>query len=165
MSDHDWLQRLANVLYGLAALMFAGTILELLAAKHFQEPMQIVPFVLCAAGLAVVLLAWRRPRLETIQVMRAVMLVTAGASLLGVWKHIEGNIGFIREMHPDSAGASLILGALTGRAPLLATGALAVTGVVAIAATFAAGWGMRGVAPQQAMAAPAGRMTQSLSVR
>jgi hypothetical protein len=160
MSDRDRLAQLANVLYGLAAVMFAGTILELLAAKHFQEPMQIVPFVLCGAGLLVVLSAWGRPRAETIQVLRGLMVVIAGASLLGVWKHVEGNLGFIREMHPDAAGSALVLAALTGRAPLLASGALAATGIVAIAATFAAGWGLRGTEPVHE-AAPVGRMRPS----
>jgi hypothetical protein len=165
MSDQDRLRRLASFLYGLTALMLAGTMIELLAAKHFQEPIQFVPFLLCLAGLGVVLFAWRRPRPETVQALRAVMLVTAGGSLLGVWKHIEGNIGFIHEMHPDTAGPSLILGAVTGRAPLLASGALAATAAVAIAATFAAGWGLRAVAPERDATAPAGRMAPSLPVR
>ncbi len=147
MSDNSRLERLAGLLYGLAAVMFAGTFLELLAAKHFQEPLELLPIALCVAGLIVVLLAWQRPRRETIVALRVLMLLTAGASLIGVWKHIEGNIGFIREVHPDTTGWPLVVGALTGRAPLLASGALAVTGVVAIFATFAAGWGPRSLAP------------------
>jgi len=146
MSDDARLTRLATLLYGLTVVMFAGIVLELLAAKHFADPVQLIPFVLCGVGFVAVLLAWKRPGRETVQTMRALMLLTAGTSLLGVWKHVEGNVGFVRELHPDAAGWALIEGALTGRAPLLASGALTVTGVLAITATFAAGWGLRGTA-------------------
>lgn len=144
MSDRERLVRLTNLLYGLAAVMFSGTIVELVAAKHYQEPMQLVPFFLCVAGLVAVILAWKRPGRTTVQGMRGLMIVTASATLLGIWKHIEGNIGFIHEMHPTTSGWSLIYGALTGRAPLLASGVLAAAAVTAIAATFAAGWSLRG---------------------
>jgi hypothetical protein len=143
MSDRERLARLTNLLYGLAAVMFGGTIVELLAAKHFQEPVQLIPFVLCGVGLAAVLLAWKCPGRMTVQGLRGLMLVTAAATLLGIWKHIEGNIGFIHEMHPTTSGWSLIVGALTGRAPLLASGVLAAAATTAIAATFAAGWSLR----------------------
>jgi hypothetical protein len=146
MSDRERLARLArltNLLYGLAAVMFGGTMLELLAAKHYQEPMQLVPFVLCGVGLVAVLLAWKRPGRTVVQGLRGLMVVTAAATLLGIWKHIEGNIGFIHEMHPTTSGWALIYGALTGRAPLLASGVLAAAASTAIAATFAAGWSLR----------------------
>src|SRR5215218_1681567 len=80
----------------------------------------------------------------TAQGSRSLMLVTAAATLLGIWKHIEGNIGFIHEMHPATSGWPLIQGALTGRVPLLASGVLAAAATTAIAATFAAGWSVRG---------------------
>jgi hypothetical protein len=146
MSDRERLARLTNLLYGLAAIMFGGTIIELLAAKHYQEPMQLVPFALCVAGLVAVLLAWKRPGRTTVLGMQGLMVVTATATLLGIWKHIEGNIGFIHEMHPTTSGWPLIYGALTGRAPLLASGVLAAAATTAIAATFAAGWSLRGPA-------------------
>jgi hypothetical protein len=127
--------------------------------------MQLVPLVLCAVGLVAVLLAWKRPARDTVQTMRALMLVTAGASLLGMWQHIQGNVGFIHEMHPNVSGWPLIVGALTGRAPLLASGALAATGAVAIVATFAAGWDVRGLAPQRRPAPAANQMGSSVPAR
>jgi hypothetical protein len=147
MSDRERLARLTNLLYGLAAVMFGGTILELLAAKHYQDPVQLIPFALCGVGVIAVLLAWQRPGWATVQALRVLMLVTAAATLLGIWKHIEGNIGFIREMHPATTGWPLLVGALTGRAPLLASGVLAASATTAIAATFAAGWSLRGPEP------------------
>ncbi len=140
MSAQERLSRLTGFLYGLAIVMFAGTIMELIAAKHFQEPVQFVPFVLCVAGIGVVFLAWRRPDRRVIQGLRALMVVTTAGTALGIWKHVEGNVGFIQEMHPGTSGWPLVVGALTGRAPLLASGVLAASSVIAIAATFAAGW-------------------------
>src|SRR5215213_4802731 len=80
----------------------------------------------------------------TAQGLRSLMLVRAAATLLRIWKHVEGNIGFIHEMHPGTSGWPLLAGALTGRAPLLASGALALTATTAITVTFAASWSVRG---------------------
>jgi hypothetical protein len=162
MSAQDRLSRLTGFLYGLAIVMLAGTIVELIAAKHFQEPLQLVPFVLCVAGIGAVLLAWRRPERRTIQGLRVLMVVTAGGTLLGIWKHVEGNMGFIQEMHPGTTGWPLITGALTGRAPLLASGVLAASSVIAIAATFAAGWDLAAVGRLQSLRA-SGQPVSTLS--
>src|SRR5215213_10558072 len=154
MSDRERLARLTNLLYGLAAVMFGGTILELLAAKHYQDPVQLIPFALCGAGLVAVLLAWQRPSYQMVQGLRLLMLITAAATLLGIWKHIEGNIGFIHEMHPATSGWPLIEGAVTGRAPLLASGVLEAAATTAISATFAAGWSLRGPHREHPVASP-----------
>ena len=155
MSAQERLSRLAGFLYGLATAMFAGTILELIAAKHFQEPVQLVPFGLCVAGIGAVFLAWQRSDRLAIQGLRALMVVTASGTALGIWKHVEGNMGFIQEMHPGASGWALISGALTGRAPLLASGVLAASAVAAISATFAAGWDLAAIGrPESERAAP-----------
>ena len=145
MSDRERLQRLVSLLYGLAAVMFVGLFLELLAAKHVQEPMQLVPVVICVAGCSSVLLAWKRPSRNVIQGMRLVMLLASAVSLLGIWQHVAGNLGFVLELHPNTTGMALALGAIAGRAPVLASGALAATGVIAILASFAAGRNVRGM--------------------
>ncbi|MFN8592736.1 MAG: hypothetical protein U0031_14855 [Thermomicrobiales bacterium] len=152
------LERLTNLLYGLACVMFVGTVAELVAAKHYEEPLQFVPFILCGLGLAVTLLAWRRPSSANLSALRVLMVLLIAGSLLGVWKHIEGNMGFIQEMHPDTTGWPLVSGALAGRAPLLASGALAVSGAIAVTASFAAGW------QGASMSAEEGRIERSAPV-
>lgn len=154
MSAQERLDRLTTLLYGLAAFIFAGTIVELFAAKHFSDPVQLVPFALCAVGLVLVMLAWKRPTRRIVQILRLDMALTATATLLGIWKHIEGNIGFAREMHPDVAGLPLVQAALTGRAPLLASGALAISATIALLATYAAEWELRGSLVDQAHRSP-----------
>ncbi len=140
MNDQQRLARLAAALYGMAAVVFAGTFLELIAARHYESAVQLIPFALCGAGIVVVVLAWRRPGRAIVQSLRVLMGITAAATLLGIWKHVEGNAGFVQEMHPGVTGWPLLQAAMTGRAPLLASGALAVGAAIAIVATFAAGW-------------------------
>ena len=41
--------------------MCIGTIAELFLAKHYEDPLQFVPFVLCGVGLIAVAAALRRP--------------------------------------------------------------------------------------------------------
>jgi len=151
----DRLTRLSGFLYGFALALFVGTIVELLASKHWQEPLQFVPFALCVLGAVATWLAWKRPGVGTIRLLRVVALVNAGGALLGTWEHIEGNVGFVTEMHPDASGMKLVVAALTGRAPLLAAGALVVAAVIALAASYAAGWQPRPAIAPARVAEPA----------
>lgn len=136
MNDTTIVQRLRQFLFGLAGFMCAGTIVELLLAKHFDEPMQIVPFVLCAAGLVIVLLAWKRPSRAILQALRAIMALLTIGSLIGVYEHIAGNLEVVREVQPNAATSTVLLKTLTGAAPLLAPGILALVALLAIAATY-----------------------------
>ena len=136
MNDATIVQRLRNFLFGLAAFMCAGTIVELLLAKHFDEPMQIVPFVLCAAGIVVVFLAWRQPSRGVLQALRGVMALLVLGSLIGVYEHIESNLEVVREVQPNAAASTVLLKTLTGAAPMLAPGILALVALLAIAATY-----------------------------
>jgi hypothetical protein len=138
MNASATLQRLERFLYWLAVILFVGTIAELLAAKHWKDPIQFLPFALCLLGLA---LLWRT-RAETtparVKQARIGMTGIALASLIGVYEHLQGNLGFIHETRPHADMKTVILGMLTGHAPLLASGVLAVAAVVSIAATEAA---------------------------
>ena len=129
--------RLRRVLFGLSAWLCGGTIVELLLAKHYKEPAQLVPFVLCSLGLIMVVAAWRRPRRASLLALRGMMGVLMVGSLLGVYEHLAGNLAFELEMRPSAVWSDVWFQALRGAAPLLAPGVLAVAGVLAIAATYA----------------------------
>jgi hypothetical protein len=137
MSAVERLHHLRTFLFALAALLFAGTVAELLLAEHFDGPVQLIPFALCGLGLVMLGATWLRPARWSVLGLRVAMVGIAAGSLLGVWEHLEGNRGFALEVHPDAARLDLIRSALTGRDPLLAPGILAVAAVVAVAATFA----------------------------
>jgi|SRR5215217_6399288 len=48
------LSRLRTLLFSLSTALFIGTVVELLLAQHYDEPIQLVPFALCALGMVAV---------------------------------------------------------------------------------------------------------------
>lgn len=139
MSDQLRLRRLRTFLFALAAALFLGTVLELLAVKHYGSRLQILPLVLCGLGLVAVGIAWATPRAKAVLVVRVLMLLIAAGSVWGVYAHIEGNYAFASEIRPRERTIDHLRSALTGRDPLMAPGILAIGALVAIAATYTAG--------------------------
>ena len=137
MSERQTLDRLQLFLRLLATGLFVGTIAELIVVGHDDDPIQFVPFLLCGLGLLALAAVWKRPGAIMVLALRGIMTVIALGSLLGVYEHIEGNIAFVREIHPHAGTATLVKAALTGGAPLMAPGILAIGAAVAIAATYA----------------------------
>jgi hypothetical protein len=130
------LERLRRFLLGLVGFMCIGTVVELLLAGHTENPTQFIPFVLCGLGLAMVAWALLRPTRISLLALRGVMALLALGSLLGVYEHLEGNVGFELEIRPGSGVADVILAALQGANPLLAPGILALAALIALAATY-----------------------------
>jgi len=136
MSAETILSQLRRFLLALAAFLLVGTLVELIAIKHTQEPVQLVPFALCIVGLIAVAAALARPRRKMLLALRVLMVPLALGSLLGVWEHIENNVAFYLEVHGTGTTAQLMAEALGGRNPLLAPGMLALAAVLAAAATY-----------------------------
>ncbi len=139
MNDSVALGRLRAFLRSLAAGLFAGTVVELLLTGHVDSPIQLVPFALCGLGLLALAAAWLRPGRGSIRALRLVMAVVACGSVVGVAQHVAGNLEFGRETQPDAPAVRLLVAALTGAAPLLAPGILAVAAMLAVAATYGTG--------------------------
>ena len=129
-------QRLRRFFLWLAGGIFLGTVVELLLANHLEDPIQWIPFGLCALGMAAIMAVLRRPQRGTVLALRAVMGLAALGSLYGVWEHLEGNIGFASEIKPNATTIQLLLAGLTGGNPLLAPGILALAAIIALAATY-----------------------------
>lgn len=136
MSDASVLSRLRQFLLVVSALLLFGTLAELWLINHMEDPVQLIPFALCGLGLAVVIAALLSPRRAVLLVLRASMGLVALGSLLGVYLHLESNLGFHRELHPNASTGDLLMGTLGGANPLLAPGILALTAALAIAATY-----------------------------
>ncbi len=130
-------QRFRGFLLAVSAAALAGTIVELWLGEHTNDPLQFVPFALCGLGLALITVAFLRPRPGTIWALRVTMLVLAAASLLGAYQHFQGNYEFERDIRPNASVREVTTRALHGAAPLLAPGILALAGTLAIAATYA----------------------------
>ena len=136
MNAETILSRLRRFLLALAAFLLVGTLVELIAVQHTQEPMQLVPFALCIVGLVAIATALARPQRKTLLALRMLMIPLALGSLLGVWEHVENNVAFYLEVHGAGTTAQLVAEALGGRNPLLAPGMLALAAVLAAAATY-----------------------------
>lgn len=130
-------QRLRTFLLVTSGFLCVGTIIELLLAKHYEDVVQLLPFVLCGVGFIAVGAALLRPRPMTLWLMRGVMVISALGSLFGIWEHLESNAGFVSEIQPNATGIGVWLQALGGAAPLLAPGILALAAVLALAGTYA----------------------------
>ena len=139
MNESVTLGRLRAFLRTLAAGLFAGTIVELLLTGHVDGLIQVVPFALCGLGLLALAATWLRPGRGSIRALRLIMIVVACGSAVGVAQHVSGNLEFGRETQPDAPAARLLVAALTGAAPLLAPGILAVAASLAVAATYGTG--------------------------
>lgn len=137
MNDRTALRRLNRFLFLLAAGMFLGTIAELLAAKHYEDTIQLVPFALCGIGLLALAALKLRPTRPVILAIQGVMLVIAAGSLFGVYEHVTGNLEFVHEVRRNADRMTVIIDTLQGGAPVLAPGILAIGAIITLAATYA----------------------------
>jgi hypothetical protein len=136
MSADIVVARLRRFLLMLACFLCVGTVVELWLTEHYETPLQLVPFALCALGLIALVAVLLRPTRKTLWALRVVMAVTALGGLLGTYEHLQGNLELAREVRPDRANATPVASALTGGNPVLAPGVLGVTGLIALAATY-----------------------------
>ena len=130
------LARLRRFLLALSVVLLAGAVAELWFVEHTEDPLQLVPFVLCGLGVVAGVVALLRPGRVALWALRAVMLLVAAGSLLGVYLHVESNAALERELNPGMAAGQVWFGALGGANPLLAPGVLAVAALLALAATY-----------------------------
>ena len=136
MSPEVTLRRLRRFLLALSVVLLCGAVAELWFVEHTEDPVQLVPFVLCGLGAAAGVVALVRPGRVALWALRAVMLLVALGSGLGVYLHVESNAALERELNPGMGAGQVWLGALGGANPLLAPGVLAVAALLALAATY-----------------------------
>jgi predicted CDP-diglyceride synthetase/phosphatidate cytidylyltransferase len=130
------LSRLRRFLLVFSVMLLGGALLELWLIEHTEDPVQFIPFVLCALAALAVVAALVRPRRATLLALRACVALVVLGSLLGVYLHVEGNLALQREISPNASAGETLFGALGGANPLLAPGILAVAAVLALAATY-----------------------------
>lgn len=136
MSAEIVLDRLRRFLLGLAGFMAVGTIVELALTKHWENAVQMLPFVLAGLSFITIVAVLIRPQIGALRLLRWLMLVVLVGSLFGVYEHLEHNIEFALEIRPNAAVADVFWGALAGANPLLAPGILAFMAILVLAATY-----------------------------
>ena len=119
------LQRISNALLLLSLVLYGGTIVELFAAKHYDERTQLIPFAMSAVGAICVVAAWLRPTPRSRRLLQVVLAVALIVSGLGIYFHVTANIAFLTDFQPDASWSQRADAAVHGRDPLLAPGILA----------------------------------------
>jgi hypothetical protein len=128
--------RIRHWLLLLSLLSLGATVVELLLQDHTGEPLQLLPFALCAIGIAAIIIMLMRPVQSSLFGLRLAMLIVGGGGVLGAIIHLQRNIAFEQEIRPNAALVDAILNGLKGASPLLAPGTLVFAALVALIATY-----------------------------
>lgn len=136
MAERRVEQRLRRFLLATVAVIFIGSVFELILLEHYEKTLQWIPFVVSGVGLIAVGAAWYRPGSTTLRVLRWVMAGVALTSLAGIYLHFSGNLAFDQEINPSRTLAESIWPAMKGSYPLLAPGILFLAAALGIAATW-----------------------------
>jgi hypothetical protein len=129
-------QRLRLFLLVLATFLCVGTPVELWLTDHTKQTIQLVPFGLCVLGLLALLAVLFRPSRASLLALRVAMVPVGLGALIGVYEHFDANWEFALELNPKASTVSLFWTSLHGASPMLAPGILALTAVLALAATY-----------------------------
>lgn len=121
-----------SVVFALGTLGFFGTIAELVASKHYQDPIQLIPFALCIVGLVLTLRAWWRPTATISRWAWIFMAVTLIGTCWGIYEHVQANLEFVHETRRHATMWETIVAAHQGSDPVLTPGALALTAALVI---------------------------------
>jgi hypothetical protein len=134
------LERLRKGLLVVVALGFAGTGVDLLLLAHYEDTLQVAPFVI--VSLCLLAVGWHaisRGR-ASLLLMRVVMAGAIAGAAAGVTLHYRGSMEFQLEMDPSLGGFDLMSRVMTSKAPpTMAPLNLAVLGLVGIASTYREG--------------------------
>ena len=136
MNPENTLRRMRQLLIVISAAVFVMTVAELIFLAHWSETIQFLPFALSGWGLGVLALAYFRPTPATIRILRWSMVIIGIGSLIGVYEHMENNLGFQQEIQPNSTVQEMILATLEGANPILAPGILALGAAIGWTAAY-----------------------------
>jgi hypothetical protein len=124
MNAEQALARIRQLLLAISAAVFVMTVTELFFLSHWTETIQLLPFVLSGWGLIVLALAYFKPGQTTLNLLRWSMVIIGLCSLVGIYEHMENNLGFQMEIQPNATPLELIMATLEGANPVLAPGIL-----------------------------------------
>lgn len=141
----DQASRLRMALLGLGALSAAGAAAELAMERHWDGFIQLIPWFAVGAVFVAIALVWLAPNRQTIVLARLLAAGVAGATLFGVYEHIDENhkAGALDFRYANTwesmSSASQWWKAATktvGPAPVLAPGVLVEAALCVVAASW-----------------------------
>ena len=136
MNSEQVLGRLRRFLFGLAILMFAGSLAELFLINHLESFTQLIPFILSGVGIVLAVWVSLQPSRLALQLLRPGMILIALGSAFGIYIHVASNLAFEMEIRPNVTAGEVFFEALGGVNPLLAPGIIGLAAVVALAGAY-----------------------------
>ena len=135
--NSDRAQRVRPWLLGILVLGLAGTEIELVLLKHYEEATQWAPIALIA--VTGVVLAWDgwAGGAASLRVLKVLMWMFLAAGVIGVLLHFRGAMEFQLEINPDGPRWELIKKAVQAQAPpFLAPGVMLQLGLIGLAYSY-----------------------------
>lgn len=121
-------------LFALLALGFLGTGAELVLLDHTEGFWQKVPLGLVVLGLLALVLHGFVESRFCLRLFQSAMALAIAGGAIGLYLHLDGNMEFELEMHPNEGGWPLIWRSLKGATPALAPGMMILLGLLGLAA-------------------------------
>jgi hypothetical protein len=135
-SAPDTLSLMRRIVLGILAFESLGLLAELGLLGHFKSPTQVIPVALLGLTLVSSLAAYRAQSVTTLRVFQVVMVLVILGGAFGVWEHLEGNLAFSLELHPQMGFLERAWDVLKGATPTLASGTLVQMGLLGLVYTF-----------------------------
>lgn len=132
-ATEEWFRKFLLLL---SAVIFAGTVPELIFTEHTETTLQWIPFILCGIGFLSALGAWWQPTARILTVHRVLMILIALGGLYGVYEHFWHNYLFEAEIRPNATTMESLGRAFFGSSPLMAPGILTLSALLGGAGTY-----------------------------
>jgi hypothetical protein len=82
---------LRRALIGLALLAVGATAVELASQRHWNTPLQLIPWIVLGVLTLAIVVLLARPNQATLRVVRGVAVVVLAATAYGIFVHVHGN--------------------------------------------------------------------------
>lgn len=126
-----------RMILGLVALGTISMTVELLLVGHYDDANQLIPLALAVAGLIAMGAVSLAPGVATCRAFQFVMLLYAGAGIIGITLHYNGNVAHLKETEPALQGFALVKKVVSSAAPpALAPGLLVQLALLGLSYTY-----------------------------
>jgi hypothetical protein len=132
----DTLSLMRRIVLGILAFEALGLLAELGLLGHFKSPTQVIAIALLVLVLISSVLAYRAKSVTTLRAFQIVMGLLMLGGAFGVVQHLEGNLAFSLELHPQMGFLERAWDVLKGATPALAPGTLVQMGLLGLVYTF-----------------------------
>src|SRR5262245_30948922 len=110
---------------------------ELVLVGHYDDANQLIPLVLAGAGVMTIAAVSVAPGVALLRTFQFVMLLYAGAGVIGVTLHYKANTAHVHETEPGLHGFALVRKAVTSSAPpALAPGLMLQLALLGLSSTY-----------------------------